>query len=177
MFVVIPWIWYFKMLAWVEDTTKRAMQRVKIYNDLLHLTGEWMNADMLNRGGERPLHLPLDPPLILIQISKNKSLPTPILKPDFQQQQKKAGGMVFFGGKWKMQILQLQIKIFLLLIHVPYYNVCRPHKYSSPQIFWTGKNQDIATFCNFVSNFHNTVYTQFLLVNINIENVRCDLRL
>jgi hypothetical protein len=41
------------------------MQRVKIYNDLLHLTGEWMNADMLSlsffalvfRGGgdERPL--------------------------------------------------------------------------------------------------------------------------
>jgi hypothetical protein len=28
------------------------MQRVKIYNDLLHLTGEWMNADMLNRGTE-----------------------------------------------------------------------------------------------------------------------------
>ena len=27
------------------------MQRVKIYNDL-HLTGEWMNADMLNRGTE-----------------------------------------------------------------------------------------------------------------------------
>ena len=57
------------------------MQRVKIYNDLLHLAGEWMNADMLNRGtesaipllslslslfigggGERPLR-PLDPPL------------------------------------------------------------------------------------------------------------------
>ena len=136
-----------------------------------------MNADMLNRGGERPLHLPLDPPLILIQISKNKSLPTPILKPDFQQQQKKAGGMVFFSRKKKNQISKLQIKIFLLLIHVPYYNVCRPHTYSSPQICWTGKNQDIATFCNFVSNFHNTVYTQFLLVNINIENVRCDLRL
>jgi hypothetical protein len=34
------------------------MQRVKIYNDLLHLTGEWMNADMLNRGTEdRPLSL------------------------------------------------------------------------------------------------------------------------
>jgi hypothetical protein len=33
------------------------MQRVKIY-DLLHLTGEWMNADMLNRGTE-------DPPLSL----------------------------------------------------------------------------------------------------------------
>ena len=28
------------------------MQRVKIYNDLLHLTGEWMNADMLNRETE-----------------------------------------------------------------------------------------------------------------------------
>jgi hypothetical protein len=58
------------------------MQRVKIYNDLLHLTGERMNADMLNRwtevpphpplylslslffrGGERPLRPPLDPPL------------------------------------------------------------------------------------------------------------------
>jgi hypothetical protein len=54
------------------------MQRVKIYNDLLHLTGEWMNADMLNRGtedrplslfmgggggGERPLRPPLYPPL------------------------------------------------------------------------------------------------------------------
>jgi hypothetical protein len=36
------------------------MQRVKIYNDLLHLTGEWMNADMLNRGTEyRPLPLSL----------------------------------------------------------------------------------------------------------------------
>jgi hypothetical protein len=36
------------------------MQRVKINNDLLHLTGEWMNADMLNRGTEdRPLPLPL----------------------------------------------------------------------------------------------------------------------
>jgi hypothetical protein len=30
------------------------MQRVKIYNDLLHLTGERMNADMLNRGTEDP---------------------------------------------------------------------------------------------------------------------------
>jgi hypothetical protein len=30
------------------------MQRVKIYNDLLHLTVEWMNADMLNRGMEAP---------------------------------------------------------------------------------------------------------------------------
>ena len=28
------------------------MQRVKIYKDLLYLTGEWMNADMLNRGTE-----------------------------------------------------------------------------------------------------------------------------
>ena len=70
------------------------MQRVKIYNDLLHLTGEWMNADMLNRGtedrplppplslslslslflgggvggGERPLRPPLDPPLIKLYI-------------------------------------------------------------------------------------------------------------
>jgi hypothetical protein len=37
------------------------MQRVKIYNDLLHLTGEWMNADMLNRGTEdlRPPNLSL----------------------------------------------------------------------------------------------------------------------
>jgi len=36
------------------------MQQVKIYNDLLHLTGEWMNADMLNRGAEdRPLSLSL----------------------------------------------------------------------------------------------------------------------
>ena len=36
------------------------MQRVKIYNDLLHLTGEWMNADMLNRGTEdRPPSLSL----------------------------------------------------------------------------------------------------------------------
>jgi hypothetical protein len=51
------------------------MQRVNIYNDLLHLTGEWMNADMLNTapplslsflggGGERPLRPPLDPPLV-----------------------------------------------------------------------------------------------------------------
>jgi hypothetical protein len=56
------------------------MQRVQIYNDLLHLTGEWLNADMLNRGaenrlslslslslssgvGERPLRPPLDLPL------------------------------------------------------------------------------------------------------------------
>jgi hypothetical protein len=28
------------------------MQRVNIYNDVLHLTGEWMNVDMLNRGTE-----------------------------------------------------------------------------------------------------------------------------
>ena len=35
------------------------MQRVKIYNDLLHLTGEWMNADMLNRGTEDPQSLSL----------------------------------------------------------------------------------------------------------------------
>jgi hypothetical protein len=36
------------------------MQRIKIYNDLLHLTGEWMNADMLNRGTEdRPPSLSL----------------------------------------------------------------------------------------------------------------------
>ena len=35
------------------------MQRVKIYNDLLHLTGEWMNADMLNRGTEDRRHLSL----------------------------------------------------------------------------------------------------------------------
>jgi hypothetical protein len=34
------------------------MQRVKIYDDLLHLTGEWMNADMLNRGtGDPPSSL------------------------------------------------------------------------------------------------------------------------
>jgi hypothetical protein len=36
------------------------MQREKIYEDLLHLTGEWMNADMVNRGTEdrpRPLSL------------------------------------------------------------------------------------------------------------------------
>ena len=38
------------------------MQRVKIYNDLLHLAGEWMNADMLNRGTE-DRHPP--PPLSL----------------------------------------------------------------------------------------------------------------
>jgi hypothetical protein len=36
------------------------MQRVNIYTDLLHLTGEWMNADMLNRGTEdRSLSLSL----------------------------------------------------------------------------------------------------------------------
>ena len=35
------------------------MQRVNIYNDLLHLTGEWMNADMLNRGTEDSLPLSL----------------------------------------------------------------------------------------------------------------------
>ena len=35
------------------------MQRVNIYNDLLHLTGEWMNADMLNRGTEDPPSLSL----------------------------------------------------------------------------------------------------------------------
>jgi hypothetical protein len=28
------------------------MQRVRIYNDVLPLTDEWMNADMLNRGTE-----------------------------------------------------------------------------------------------------------------------------
>jgi hypothetical protein len=46
------------------------MQRVKIDNDLLHLTGAWMNADMLNRGTEDhhpplslSLSLSLDPPL------------------------------------------------------------------------------------------------------------------
>jgi hypothetical protein len=65
-------------------------------------------------------------------MSKNKSLPTPILKPDFQQQQKKGGALFFFSRKKKNQISKLQIKIFLLLIHVPYYNVCRPHTYSSP---------------------------------------------
>ena len=41
------------------------MQRVKIYNDLLHLTGEWMNADMLNRGTEdRP-----PPPSLSLSLS------------------------------------------------------------------------------------------------------------
>ena len=35
------------------------MQRVQIYNDLLHLTGEWLNADMLNRGTENRLSLSL----------------------------------------------------------------------------------------------------------------------
>ena len=35
------------------------MQRVNIYNDLLHLTGEWMNADMLSRGTEDPPSLSL----------------------------------------------------------------------------------------------------------------------
>jgi hypothetical protein len=39
--------------------TKRAMQRVRLYNDLLHLTDEWMNADMLNRGTEDPASLSL----------------------------------------------------------------------------------------------------------------------
>ena len=36
------------------------MQRVNIYSDLLHLTGQWMNVDMLNRGTEdRSLSLSL----------------------------------------------------------------------------------------------------------------------
>ena len=34
------------------------MQRVNIYNDIIHLTGEWMNADMLNRGTEDTPHPP-----------------------------------------------------------------------------------------------------------------------
>ena len=38
------------------------MQQVKIYNDLLHLTGEWMNADsdmLKKRDGRPPLTLSL----------------------------------------------------------------------------------------------------------------------
>jgi hypothetical protein len=62
------------------------MQRVKIYNDLLHLIDEWMNADMFVEGrktapppplslslsflggGERPLRPPLDPPLAIVSL-------------------------------------------------------------------------------------------------------------
>ena len=43
------------------------MQRVKIYNDLLHLTGEWMNADMLNRGTE---DRPSPPPSLSLSFRK-----------------------------------------------------------------------------------------------------------
>ena len=65
------------------------MQRVKIYNDLLHLTGVWMNADMLNRGTEdRP------PPLSLsLSLSLSHSLffivGAPLLISSFLQNEKK----------------------------------------------------------------------------------------
>ena len=46
------------------------MQREKIYNDLLHLTGEWMNADMLNRGTEDRA-----PPLFIFIFFRGENIP------------------------------------------------------------------------------------------------------